>query len=95
MRTRPARGQVERAEAIHQRFRDGRADGLANRRGAIVRTAWWARRLDLRTLPLGWRQPEVEMRSRSRSTGISRPRWRGWRTWNATASSNSRRNGSA
>ena len=55
VRTRPARDQVERAEAIYKRFRDGRAEGLAIRRGAVVRTAWWARLLDLRTLPLGRR----------------------------------------
>ncbi len=55
VRTRPARDQVERAEAIYQRLRDGRAEGLALRRGAVVRTAWWARLLDLRTLPLGRR----------------------------------------
>jgi aerotaxis receptor len=55
VRTRPARDQVERAEAIYKRLRDGRAEGLAIRRGAVVRTAWWARLLDLRTLPLGRR----------------------------------------
>ncbi|WP_371766408.1 methyl-accepting chemotaxis protein [Massilia sp.] len=55
VRTRPARDEVERAEAAYKRLRDGRADGLALRRGAVVRTAWWARLLDLRTLPLGRR----------------------------------------
>ncbi|SDE93476.1 methyl-accepting chemotaxis sensory transducer with Pas/Pac sensor [Massilia sp. PDC64] len=55
VRTRPARDQVERAEAVYKRLRDGRANGLAIRRGAVVRTAWWARLLDLRTLPLGRR----------------------------------------
>jgi aerotaxis receptor len=55
VRTRPTRDQVERAQAIYQRLREGRADGLAIRRGAVVRTAWWARLLDLRTLPLGRR----------------------------------------
>jgi aerotaxis receptor len=55
VRTRPTRDQVERADAIYKRLRDGRADGLAIRRGAVVRTAWWARLLDLRTLPLGRR----------------------------------------
>ena len=55
VRTRPARDQVERADAIYKRLRDGRADGLAIRRGAVVRTAWWARLLALRTLPLGRR----------------------------------------
>jgi aerotaxis receptor len=55
VRTRPTRDQVAQAEAIYKRMRDGRADGLAIRRGAVVRTAWWARLLDLRTLPLGRR----------------------------------------
>jgi aerotaxis receptor len=55
VRTRPARAQVERAEAVYRRLRDGRAAGLAIRRGAVVRTAWWARMLDLRNLPLGRR----------------------------------------
>jgi aerotaxis receptor len=55
VRTRPTRAQVERAEAIYRRLREGRADGLAIRRGAVVRTAWWARLLDLRTMPLGRR----------------------------------------
>jgi aerotaxis receptor len=55
VRTRPTREQVEQAEAIYQRMRAGRAHGLAIRRGAVVRTAWWTRLLDLRTLPLGRR----------------------------------------
>jgi aerotaxis receptor len=55
VRTRPARDQVERAEALYQRMRAGRADGVAIRRGAVVRTAWWTRLLALRHLPLGRR----------------------------------------
>ena len=55
VRTRPPRDQVERAEALYKRMRAGRADGLAIRRGAAVRTAWWARLLNLRHLPLGRR----------------------------------------
>ena len=55
VRTRPARDQVERAEALYKRMRAGRADGVAIRRGAVVRTAWWVRLLDLRHLPLGRR----------------------------------------
>jgi len=55
VRTRPARDQVERAEALYKRMRAGGADGLAIRRGSAVRTAWWARLLDLRHLPLGRR----------------------------------------
>jgi len=55
VRTRPARADVERAEALYQRMREGRADGIAIRRGAVVRTAWWARLQGLRQLPLGRR----------------------------------------
>ena len=55
VRTRPARADVERAEALYRRMREGRADGIAIRRGAVVRTAWWARLQGLRQLPLGRR----------------------------------------
>jgi aerotaxis receptor len=55
VRTRPARADVERAEALYKRMREGRADGLAIRRGAVVRTAWWARMQGLHQLPLGRR----------------------------------------
>jgi aerotaxis receptor len=55
VRTRPARADVEQAEALYKRMREGRADGLAIRRGAVVRTAWWARLQGLRQLPLGRR----------------------------------------
>nr|WP_307735809.1 methyl-accepting chemotaxis protein [Massilia pinisoli] len=55
VRTRPARADVERAEALYKRMREGRADGIAIRRGAVVRTAWWARLQGLRQLPLGRR----------------------------------------
>ena len=55
VRTRPARADVEWAEALYKRMREGRADGLAIRRGAVVRTAWWARLQGLRQLPLGRR----------------------------------------
>ena len=55
VRTRPQRDEVERAEALYRRLREGKAQGLAIRRGAVVRTAWWARLADLRHLPLGRR----------------------------------------
>ena len=55
VRTRPARDQVERAETLYKDMRAGRADGVTIRRGAAVRTAWWARLADLRQLPLGRR----------------------------------------
>ena len=55
VRTRPMRDEVERAEDLYRRLREGRAQGLAIRRGAVVRTAWWARLAGLRRLPLGRR----------------------------------------
>ncbi|CAH0178017.1 Aerotaxis receptor [Massilia sp. Bi118] len=55
VRTRPAREQVKEAEELYRRFRTGEAKGLAIRRGAVVRTGWWARLLALRNLPLGRR----------------------------------------
>ena len=55
VRTRPARDQVQEAEALYRRFNEGNARGLALRRGAVVRTGPWARLLALRNLPLGRR----------------------------------------
>lgn len=43
VRTKPTREQVQAAEAIYRRFRTGKADGLAIRQGAVVRTGWLAR----------------------------------------------------
>jgi aerotaxis receptor len=53
VRTRPERAQVEAADALYRRLREGRGAGIALRRGAAVRSgfgAWLAR---LRALPLG------------------------------------------
>jgi len=55
VRTRPQREQVKEAEALYRRFREGQAAGLAIRRGAVARTAWWARLLALRNMTLGRR----------------------------------------
>jgi len=55
VRTRPGREQVKAAEDLYRRFRENRAEGLAIRRGAVVKTGLAARLLALRNLPLGRR----------------------------------------
>ena len=40
VRTRPTREQVESAEAVYRRFKEGRAGGLAIREGQAVSTSW-------------------------------------------------------
>jgi aerotaxis receptor len=55
VRTKPGRDQVRAAEAIYRQFRENKADGLAIRHGAVVKTGAWARLLALRNLPLGRR----------------------------------------
>jgi aerotaxis receptor len=52
VRTRPARADVQSAEALYQRFREGRANGLRFFRGVVVRSgalAWlsWNQRLSV------------------------------------------------
>ena len=55
VRTRPDRGEVERAERLYRRFRQGTAGARAFRDGLLVRTGWW-RWLSLhQTLPVAWR----------------------------------------
>jgi aerotaxis receptor len=55
VRTRPERDQVKAAEALYRQFREKKADGLAIRRGAVVRSGWVGRLLALRGMPLGRR----------------------------------------
>ncbi|QJE01617.1 PAS domain S-box protein [Massilia forsythiae] len=55
VRTRPERAQVAAAEAAYTLLREERAQGLAIRRGALVRTGARARLAALRDLPLGRR----------------------------------------
>ena len=52
VRSRPSREEVAGAETIYRRFREGRAQGLAIRDGAIVRTGWMARLSALRDVSL-------------------------------------------
>ena len=55
VRTKPSRAEVEAAEALYRRFREGRAAGIAFHRGLIARTGVmrWASALQL--LPTAWR----------------------------------------
>ncbi len=53
VRTQPERAEIEQAEALYRRFREGRARGLAFCRGLVVRSGWQAWRNGLRTLSLG------------------------------------------
>ncbi len=55
VRTKPSRAEVQATETLYQRFRAGRAAGLAFHRGLIVRTGLmrWASALQL--LPTAWR----------------------------------------
>ena len=55
VRTRPEPDQVKAAEALYRRFRENKAEGLAIRRGAVVRTGLLARLMGLRSVPLARR----------------------------------------
>jgi len=55
VRTCPGRDQVKAAESLYRQFRENKAQGLAIRRGAVVKAGAWARLGALRNLPLGRR----------------------------------------
>ncbi len=55
VRTTPTREEVVAAEALYRRFREGRAQGLAFRKGIIVRTGLMAWTSLFQVLPLRWR----------------------------------------
>ncbi|WP_157982624.1 methyl-accepting chemotaxis protein [Simplicispira lacusdiani] len=55
VRTKPSRAEVQDAEALYQRFREGRASGLAFHRGLIVRTGLMRWTSALQLLPTAWR----------------------------------------
>jgi len=55
VRTKPARAEVEAATSLYQRFKDGRARGLAFHRGLIVRTGMMSWMSALQVLPTPWR----------------------------------------
>ncbi|URI10832.1 methyl-accepting chemotaxis protein [Aquincola tertiaricarbonis] len=55
VRTHAPAQEVQQAEALYRRFREGRAGGLAFREGIVVHTGWRAWRSLLRTMPVSWR----------------------------------------
>jgi aerotaxis receptor len=55
VRTKPLAAEVQNAEALYQRFREGRANGLAFHRGLIVRTGLMAWLSAPKLLPVAWR----------------------------------------
>jgi aerotaxis receptor len=55
VRTQPARPEVEAAEALYRRFKEGRAAGLAFHRALIVRTGLMRWSSALQHLPAAWR----------------------------------------
>ncbi len=55
VRTKPGREEIQAAEALYRRFREGQAGGLAFRRGLVVRTGWLRWTSALQLLPTAWR----------------------------------------
>jgi len=55
VRTKPSREEVAVAEDLYRRFREGRAGGLAFRKGLIVRTGWLAWTSVHAWMPVRWR----------------------------------------
>jgi aerotaxis receptor len=55
VRTKPADAEVQAAEDLYRRFRDGQANGLAFHNGLIVRTGWLRWTSASKILPTAWR----------------------------------------
>jgi len=55
VRTKPGREEIEAAEELYRRFREGKAGGLAFHRGLVVRTGWLRWTSALQLLPTAWR----------------------------------------
>ena len=55
VRTKPSPEQVNAATRIYRQFNDGQAQGLAIRRGSVVRTGWLAKVAALRNMTIGRR----------------------------------------
>jgi len=55
VRTKPTRAEIDAAEALYRRFREGRAGNLAFRQGVIVRRGWSSFLNWHKLLPLRWR----------------------------------------
>ena len=54
-RTKPSQAEIKAAEALYQRFKEGRTGGLAFHRGLIVRTGLMRWSSALQLLPTAWR----------------------------------------
>ncbi len=55
VRTKPGREEIQTAEDLYRRFREGKAAGLAFHRGLVVRTGWLRWKSTLQLLPTAWR----------------------------------------
>ncbi|QKO22060.1 PAS domain-containing methyl-accepting chemotaxis protein [Rhodoferax sp. BAB1] len=55
VRTKPGREEIQAAEDLYRRFREGKAAGLAFHRGLVVRTGWLRWMSTLQLLPTAWR----------------------------------------
>ncbi len=55
VRGKPGTEEIAAAEALYRRFREGRASGLAFRKGIVVRTGAWAWLSALKVMPVRWR----------------------------------------
>ena len=55
VRTKPTRTEINAAEKLYARFREGHARGLAFHRGLLVRTGWLRWTSALQLLPSAWR----------------------------------------
>jgi len=55
VRTPPTREEIDAAEALYKRFREGKAQGLAFHRGLVVRTGWLRWMSAAQLLPTAWR----------------------------------------
>jgi len=55
VRTPPTRAEVDAAQALYARVREGRAQGLRFHKGLVLRTGWMAWTGALRVMPARWR----------------------------------------
>ena len=85
VRTKPGREQVAAAAAIYQRFRQGKAGGLAVHRGAVVRAGLAARLRALREAPLGARIGIAMGAMAALLAALAVGGQGGWITWLAVA----------
>ena len=85
VRTKPGREQVAAAGALYQRFRQGRAEGLAVRRGAVVRAGLSLRLRALRDSALGARIGIAMGAMAALLSAIAVGAQGGWISWLAAA----------